>query len=685
MSRYFLLLTLTACASFPRQHLTGTQRLNHTGDLAAEMVNGIKEYLLRATAESHKSRRPTVERLRYITGVVDSRVPVQVTTTTVLAKTAAYSIRAATWPVLDGISAEGILIDPAEPPRGFVVAIPDADEPPERFAAAQQLAASGLTVLAPTLINRQDTYSGNPDIRMTNQPHREWLYRMSYPLGRHVIGFEVQKVLAAVDWFATKADAKPIGVWGYGEGGLIALNAAAMDTRIKTAGVSGYSGPHEDLWKQPIYRNVWGLLKDFGTVEIASLVAPRRLVFDATNEPAVTGPPPASQQRSGAAPGELRSAELRPADKQVIEGKAGSLADFIAAMNGVSKAAFRSIDVPIPDTNARQRRAIRQIETFCTRLVDRSDRERSRLWQREGAEGVRARLRTDIVGELPRDSAPVNPRTREIAPGKNWRGYEVVIDAAPGLIAYGVLLIPSDMRPGEKRPTVVMQHGLDGRPQDLFAQPSGRAFDVYQNIGDRLAEAGFVVYLPQNPYIHDFRPISRLSNPLGLTMFSFILRQHERTLQWLQSLPFVDAKRIGFYGLSYGGTTALRVPPLIDTYKVSICSGNFNEWVRKLTTTTEPYSYMFTREYEIFEYNLAHLASHAEMAMLMAPRPFMVERGHRDGVGIDEWVAYEYAKVARFYKQQGIADRAAIEYFDGPHRIDGPATIEFLKRHLAKE
>ena len=35
---------------------------------------------------------------------------------------------------------------------------------------------------------------------MTNQPHREWIYRQAYHMGRHVIGYEVQKVLAAVDW-----------------------------------------------------------------------------------------------------------------------------------------------------------------------------------------------------------------------------------------------------------------------------------------------------------------------------------------------------------------------------------------------------------------------------------------------------------------------------------------------------
>jgi len=66
----------------------------------------------------------------------------------------------------------------------------------------------------------------------------------------------------------------------------------------------------------------------------------------------------------------------------------------------------------------------------------------------------------------------------------------------------------------------------------------------------------------------------------------------------------------------------------------------------------------------------------------MAPRPFMVERGHNDGVGIDEWVAHEYAKVRRLYDQLGISDRTEIEFFNGPHTINGQGTFQFLQKHL---
>ena len=154
--------------------------------------------------------------------------------------------------------------------------------------------------------------------------------------------------------------------------------------------------------------------------------------------------------------------------------------------------------------------------------------------------------------------------------------------------------------------------------------------------------------------------------------------QHEQITDWLASLEFVDGERIGFYGLSYGGKTAMRVPALVDRYCLSICSGDFNEWIRKCTSVRDPFSYMGTHEYEMFEFDLGHTFNYAEMAYLIAPRPFMVERGHRDGVGIDEWVAYEYAKVRMLYADLKIPERTEIEYFDGPHKIHAVGHVRFL-------
>jgi hypothetical protein len=226
------------------------------------------------------------------------------------------------------------------------------------------------------------------------------------------------------------------------------------------------------------------------------------------------------------------------------------------------------------------------------------------------------------------------------------------------------------------------QHGLEGRPAAVVdPKKSGRPYHAF---GAQLADRGYIVYAPQNPYIggDKFRVLQRKANPLRLSLFSFIVRQHERTLDWLATLPFVDPKRIAFYGLSYGGKTAMRVPALLDRYCLSICSGDFNEWIYKNASYDFRGSYIYTNEYEMPEFNLGNTFNYAEMAALIAPRPFMVERGHDDGVGTDEWVAYEYAKVRRLYAKLKVPERTAIEFFPGVHEIHGQGTFEFLDRHL---
>jgi len=54
-------------------------------------------------------------------------------------------------------------------------------------------------------------------------------------------------------------------VTGYGEGGLIAFYAAAVDTRIAGALVSGYFKSRQQTWQEPLYRDVWGSCANLAT------------------------------------------------------------------------------------------------------------------------------------------------------------------------------------------------------------------------------------------------------------------------------------------------------------------------------------------------------------------------------------------------------------------------------------
>jgi len=755
----FLLAGLSAVAATDGV-LTGTRPLEGTNDLSREMVAGIDRFLVRETAAAGRQRsnfwkrdfnsaaayeqsiEPNRERLKRMIGAVDRREPVKAIelmsdtdAPSEVATSERFTVQRVRWPVFGDVHGEGLLLRPKNAPVAGVVALPDADQTPEMMVGltpgipeasrfALKLAEAGCEVIIVTLIDRRDTWSGNERLkRFTNQPHREWIYRQAYQMGRHIIGYEVQKVLAAVDYLAR--DGRRVGVIGYGEGGLLAFYAAALDTRIHTTGVSGYFDSRQRLWEEPIYRNVFGLLTEFSDAEIASLIAPRALLVEYSEAPKVDGPPAAREGRGGAAPGRIATPDFNSADGELtranllmrpLKWRAGAfygnegtpvspgadpfIREFLHSLGVVHTGQKPGKLTTQRDhdfrADERQRRQVNELVEHTQRLLLVSESVRGEgFWRTlktdSGARFEESTLRhrtnfwNEVIGRLSAASMPANARSRTAYEKEKWTGYDIVLDVYPDVFAWGVLLLPKDLRAGERRPVVVCQHGLEGVPHDTITEdPKGGGYGYYKAFSARLAERGFVVFAPHNPYRgrDAFRVLQRKANPLGKSLFSVIIAQHERILDWLSEQPFVDPKRIGFYGLSYGGKTAMRVPAVLDRYALSICSADFNEWIRKNVTTESPYSYLFTIEYEMPEFNLGQTFNYAEMAALIAPRPFMVERGHDDGVAPDEWVAYEFAKVRRLYAKLGIPERTDIEFFNGPHTINGQGTFEFLHKHL---
>src|SRR5262249_10156912 len=220
-----------------------------------------------------------------------------------------YEIFAVRWPAFGDVHGEGLLLVPTgKKPVANVVAIPDADQTPEQIVGlvegvppelqfARRIAECGCRVIVPTLIDRKlEKRNGR-----ANLTSREYVYRSAFELGRHLIGYEVQKVLAAVDWFAKEAgkEKAEIGVIGYGEGGMLALYAGALDPRIKAVSLSGYFGSRNGIWKEPIDRNVFGLLDEFGDAELLTMIQYRGISIEGGKGPSLTLP------GQGGAPAEL--------------------------------------------------------------------------------------------------------------------------------------------------------------------------------------------------------------------------------------------------------------------------------------------------------------------------------------------------------------------------------------------
>lgn len=763
-----LLVIAPSLAPTFAQTLPGTAEWTDRGstdEAAGAMVEGLHRFLDRETAASVERRErhwnrdvssadayaqsvePNRKRLERILGAVDPRsetVAMHLVGTTEapaeIARTGGFRVLAVQWEVYPGVRAEGLLLEPEGEAIANVVAMADCDTTPEALVGltdelppnsqvARLLAEVGCRVVVPILLDRSTTFSGNPAVAMTNLTHREWIWRQAFETGRHPIGYEVDAVRAAVDWFSRDGqDATPIGVSGHGEGGLIALHASALDPRIDAAWVAGYFGDRQEVWREPINRDVWGLLEEFGDAEIAGLIAPRSLVIEPSIGPMVEGPPPPVNGRALAASGRIERIDL---DGTVDEfnrllaltegltpraftiGPVGGEAPlnvrdharrtFLGNLLGSTDHAGRSdaeatipettwtVVGPLPDPVARVGRWVRALQAHTQALTRTSELRRYEYWSDADISGpdawdastppYRESFRNELIGQIPEASEPLKPRSIRVLDEPNFEGFAIEIPVLPDLVASGVLLLPKDLEEGERRPVVVCQHGLEGTPDPIVIPGVESPYNSY---GAALADLGYIVYAPQNPYIGQdrFRTLQRKAHPLKMSLFSIIVRQHEQTVEWLKTLPNVDPDRIAFYGLSYGGKTAMRVPALVDDYCLSICSADFNEWVVKCTNLDRPLSYLYTVEYDMYEWDLASGFNYAEMAGLIAPRPFMVERGHSDGVAPDEWVAYEFAKVRRLYDTLGIGDRAEITFFNGGHLIKGEATFDFLAKHL---
>ncbi len=756
------LICLIVCSLAPlaaAESLPGTKALDWPEeDLSARLMDGAHQFVERKIAEAGGARSQYWKRdaasreayeasiaenrqnLREIIGAVDPRCAPRMERygddayPALAAETSKYRVFQVRWPVLENVFAEGLLVQPKLPPVAHVVALSDADQTPEQLLGlapgiepanqfARRLAEQGCEVVIPVLVQRSLLDTPDKRIQNTRQTWREWIYRQAFHMGRHIIGYEVQKVLAAVDWFRQQhGAAAPVGVAGHAEGGLLAFYAAALDPRIDAVLVSGYFDSRQRVWAEPIYRNVWSLLRRFGDAEIASLVLPRNLVIE--HSPVLTITDHKGDWKTPAT--ESVQAEFRQIPElagfprpALIVGKNGqpagpgsleALREFLKRL-GAEYNVDQAQDVPADlrrgfDPAERHRQTVRQLEQHVQSLLRASEQVRDRFflyaampelanarWStqkthpvhpaRQFADAARAfreRFHVEGMGRFDEPFLQPNPRTRKVAETDRWTAYDVVLDVWPEVFAWGVLVVPKDLKPGQRRPVVVCQHGRNGVPRDTL----DRDVPAYNNFAARLAERGFITFAPHNLYRGEdrYRWLSRKANTIQATLFSFIIAQHDQILRWLDSLPFVDGQRIAFYGLSYGGETAVRVPPILEKYCLSICSGDFNQWTTKVAATDQPFSFMRTIEWEMPYWNLGQTFDYAEMAYLMVPRPFMVERGHLDLVGRDAWVAHEYAKVRWLYAQLGLADRTEIEFFQGGHSIHGDGTFAFLHRHL---
>jgi dienelactone hydrolase len=571
----------------------------------------------------------------------------------------------------------GLLLEPAaQPRRPAVIVLPEANESAVDVVkrSGRRLAEKGYVVYAPFFTER----------RAFSEPwsnDRSWLFRLAYQTGHHLLGSEVQQVIAAREYLETlpSVNAAKIAIAGSGQGGMLALYSAAVEPRFAAAWIGNYFDERDRLPQEPEDRIVWGILR-YGDAGIATLASPCRLLIEggmlgAKREFARIAGGHARLLEKGAGMDELDAALGHTPSHENAAGDLHIDPDRVAQIANTQFTGWQAWY-----RNA----ALEAYESLADRWQpDTSSIDAYRRWTRPKLEEY-----LDHIGRYPKGEGPFDARTIKVYDNDELTAYRLSVRLYDGVHAYGILAIPKKLRSAERRPLVFVQHGLGGRPEDaLGVEPNPKADAVYSRFGLALVRRGYVVFAPMisTQTAMDRDQVVRRAQVLGKSTVGIEVRKFGRLLDYFSTLPFVDADRFAFYGLSYGGFTALWAGPAEPRFKVVISSGHFNDWNVKTTDITQGTSFLFyPAVLDMFSFNLLRRFNHSEVAMLVAPRPFMIEAGARDGVIIAprRFAELEMGRVGELYRSLGIPERARIARFDGPHRIDGTEAYAFLDRWL---
>lgn len=161
--------------------------------------------------------------------------------------------------------------------------------------------------------------------------------------------------------------------------------------------------------------------------------------------------------------------------------------------------------------------------------------------------------------------------------------FQVQLETDLGIKIYGLMSIPKII--SQKAPTVIVQHGGGGTPEEIFGLCGE---NVYKSVGDYIANKGAVVFAPQvllwnkSEYGTSFERQDRLIfdeklKEIGGSITALEVRCIQAIIDYLSNSKFVNKNKIGMLGMSYGGMYTLYCMTLEKRIKVGYSSSWFND------------------------------------------------------------------------------------------------------------
>jgi dienelactone hydrolase len=306
---------------------------------------------------------------------------------------------------------------------------------------------------------------------------------------------------------------------------------------------------------------------------------------------------------------------------------------------------------------------------------------------------IKARY-SQAFGVAPEARPPLCPEVLCEEDAGSYTRTKVRYQVEPGEYAPAWLLIPKGA-PGPL-PAMLCMHGTSAEGKDV---PAGLAFLPTRHFAHELAQRGFVCLVPDcitageriyegyGPY--ETEPFGKL-HPEWSAMGK-MLWDHQAALDYLQTLEFVDAERLGCIGHSLGGYNAFTLAAFDERMRMTVSSCAYVPFA----ADPEPKRWCRDSWFVHFEPMRAGLdaGEHPDFLWLevlatLAPRGLFYNLGTQDAIFPGAVaVKDDLEELERLYDLLGASEMFDSYVFDGGHDFPDEArqkAYQMAERCLAK-
>jgi len=316
-----------------------------------------------------------------------------------------------------------------------------------------------------------------------------------------------------------------------------------------------------------------------------------------------------------------------------------------------------------------------------------SSRKQAELWQKR----LRAKL-TELLGGFPAQSVPLRPQTLEVRDFPGYKREKCVFESRPGALVLGYVLTPREVKAPHATMICVPGHGR-GVDDIVGIDDQG---------GDRTDKAGYqhdfalqvvehgMAAVAIEPMAFGCRRDARTAKKglgtsacqpsagaallLGQTMIGWRVYDVMRTVDWIETRPELDAKRVGLMGISGGGTCTTFASALEPRIKAAMISGYLNTFRDSIGSLSHCM--------DNYVPGILNWAEMYDIAGLIAPRPLFVESGERDPIFPIAASRASFARVKKVYEAFDAGSLIEHETFNDVHTFYGKRGLPFLAQHL---